>query len=176
MNQKFTKFGCWLAVATLTFALAACDDSSSGPADEELPVQENPELSSDSGIPQSSAQPLSSGTELSSNSGSGPVNNCTDNEQGLVTNCVDPQSSASVEESSSSVAESSSGGQAETCRHITDEQDPAKKMAVRRGGIHHRTGLRKGTYLHVHRKSLDPSKRLQSRQGHVRFRQLQDVH
>ena len=74
MNQKFAKFGCGLAVAALTFALAACDDSSSGPADEELLVQENPELSSDSGIPQSSAQPLSSGTELSSNSGSGPVN------------------------------------------------------------------------------------------------------
>lgn len=127
MKLKFTKFSCGLAAAALAFALVACDDSSSGPSDEELFVQENPELSSDSGIPPSSAQPLSSGTELSSNSGSGPVNNCTDNEQGLATNCVEPQSSASVEESSSSVAESSSGVQAETCRHITDEQDPAKK-------------------------------------------------
>ena len=67
MKLKFTKFGCGLAVATLTFALAACDDSSSGPSD---------------------------------------------NEQGLVTNCIKPQSSASVEESSSSVVESSSGVQA----------------------------------------------------------------
>ena len=104
MKLKFTKFSCGLAAAALAFALVACDDSSSGPSDEELFVQENPELSSDSGIPPSSAQPLSSGTELSSNSGSGPVNNCTDNEQGLATNCVEPQSSASVEESSSSVA------------------------------------------------------------------------
>jgi hypothetical protein len=39
MKQKFPKFSCRLAAAALAFALAACDDSSSGPADEELPVQ-----------------------------------------------------------------------------------------------------------------------------------------
>lgn len=100
MNQKFTKFGCGLAVATLTFALAACDDSSSasanGPDNEEISSESNGSDgidSSESTNPESSAE--------SSAEGEG--------------------SSTSTDESSASLDDNSSSSLAVTCQALTLE-------------------------------------------------------
>lgn len=100
MNQKFTKFGCGLAVATLTFALAACDDSSSASANG----SDNEEISSES-----------NGSDgIDSSESTNPESSAESSAEG-------EGSSTSMDESSASLDDNSSSSMAVTCQALTLE-------------------------------------------------------
>lgn len=98
--KHLTKIACGLAAATLTFALAACDDSSSasanGPDNEEISSESN----GSDGIDSSESTNLESSVE-SSAEGEG--------------------SSTSTDESSTSLDDNSSSSMAVTCQALTLE-------------------------------------------------------
>ncbi|WP_407446656.1 hypothetical protein [Fibrobacter sp.] len=104
MNQKFTKFGCGFAAATLAFTLVACDDSSSGASGDDLDG-----LSSETVTSSETTGDSADSNEKSATSQNG--NSSTSQEGGSSTSTG--TSSSSAELSSNSV---------ETCSHITDNE------------------------------------------------------
>ena len=125
MKHYLTKITCGFAAATLAFALAACDDSSSpsGP--------DNGEISSESNggeIVESSDAVESSATVNSSANGVGSSNSTNPESSASVESSATAGSSASTENSSASLDDNSSSSMEVTCQALTLECYSAQQL------------------------------------------------
>jgi len=129
MKQHFTKIACGFTAATLAFALAACDDSSSasglnGFDSEDISSEsnggDNPEFSSDSGNG-------SENIESSDNVESSDSVESSDAAESSAAN----GSSSSTESSSASLNDNSSSSMAVTCQALTLECYSAQQLCNR---------------------------------------------